>query len=420
MRFKAIRGTYDVLPDQTPQWRRVEETIRRVMQLYGYREIRTPTFEETGLFVKGTGETTDIVGKEMYTFQDLGNRSLTLVPEGTPPIVRAYLEHSLGTQSPLVKVYYIASMYRQENPQAGRFRQHTQFGAEALGSGSPLQDLEIIGLLLQVHAELGLRGTTLRLNSIGCPACRPQFRERLVECLRGRLDTLCEDCRKRFDRNPMRILDCKKEPCQQVLVDIPCVLDSLCDACRVHFTAVQSGLERTGTGYVLDPRLVRGLDYYTRTVFEVVSGALGAQNSLGGGGRYDGLVEALGGPPTPGVGFGAGIERLLLALKEQGTEAASPEPLQVFIASLGETASNTAWELAQALRHSGLSCEIDTLGRSLKSQLRAADKLKARKAVILGDDELQRGMAAVRDLETHEQVEMPLENMVTRLKLELG
>jgi len=409
--FRAVRGTHDVLPEEVSAWQYIEEKIREIMRLYNYEEIRTPTFEETALFTKGTGETTDIVGKEMYTFLDKGGRSLTLSPEGTPPVIRAYLEHHLGLKAPLTKLFYISRMFRQESPQAGRLRQHTQWGVEAIGSLDPVQDVEVIALLLQIYHSLGFKQFQLELNSIGCKKCRLRYKVKLKESLSSKMKRLCADCQVRFERNPLRILDCKNSQCQEEVKKLPSPLDNLCAECSTHFEKVKMGLNDLEISYILNPYLVRGLDYYTKTVFEVTSPLLGAQSSLGGGGRYDDLVSQLGGEPTPAVGFGAGMERLILALKKEGIQILRENKPHLFIAVLGEEAKRRGLKIINDLRKKGYSCEIDTLNRSLKAQMRAADKLNAKKVLILGEEELKKNKAILRDMETHEQKEVKLEEL---------
>lgn len=406
--IKAPRGVKDVLPDEIPRWRHLECCVRETMRCFNYREIRFPTFEETGLFTRSIGETTDIVEKQMYTFQDAGKRSLTLIPEGTASVVRAYVEHGMAKKSPYVKLYYVCRMFRQESPQAGRYRQHSQFGVEAIGSDSPAQDVEVIQVLLETLKTLGLRGTELKINSIGCSGDRERYISVLRQYLKPRLGRVCSDCQRRFDANPLRTLDCKKEGCIKETQDVPKTPDYLCDACARHFEKVREYLSRLGIEYSLTPRLVRGLDYYTRTVFEVVSGVVGAQDSLGGGGRYDDLVEELGGRPTPAAGFAAGMERILMAMDRQKIEMKSTSALDVFIAVLGEEALIEGMKLASSLRAEGISCRMDMMERTLKAQMRQADKAGARKVLIIGEDELYKGRAQLKDLTTGEQKQVSL------------
>jgi histidyl-tRNA synthetase len=415
MPFQTVKGTHDILPEEVGQWRFVEENIRRMMELYNYQEIRTPIFEHTELFSRSIGEDTDIVGKEMYTFTDRGNRSLTLSPEGTAPVVRAYIQNNLGAKSPQVKLFYLAPMFRQENPQQGRFRQFHQFGMEAIGSSHPTQDAEIIALAMGIYAQLGLKKLSLRLNSVGCRACRPIYRGVLRDYLKTRLSGLCPDCLQRYEENPLRILDCKRVECRKQLRKVPLMIDSLCPECTQHFAEVQAHLSRLDIAYVLDGRLVRGLDYYTKTAFEVVSSELGAQDALGGGGRYDDLIEMLGGSPTPAIGFAAGIERLLLTFSKQKGVQISPKPLDLFVVILGADAQKTALEVLEKLRRRLVRCDADFLARSLRAQLRAANRLGARYALILGEDELKRGKAILRDMRKSQQEEIELHEMVQKV-----
>ncbi|WP_324717572.1 histidine--tRNA ligase [Carboxydochorda subterranea] len=388
---KAPRGTEDVLPGRSEQWSRLEAVTREVMASYGYREIRTPVFEHTELFVRGAGEATDVVEKEMYTFADRSGRSITLRPEGTAPVARAYIEHGMKLWPQPVKLFYIGPMFRYERPQAGRLRQHYQIGAEALGCGDPALDAEAILLPIELFRRLGLSGFSVHLNSIGCPRCRPAYRERLLEYLRPRAAQLCESCQRRLERSPLRVLDCKVPTCRAVTEAAPRSFDYLCDDCRVHFETLQGHLGALGVSYTLDPRLVRGFDYYTRTVFEVLSDQLGAQNALAGGGRYDGLVESLGGPPTPGVGFASGMERAMLAAssagKAGGIEDGRAGWIDVYVASAAPARRREALLVTRRLREQGWRVETDYEGRSLRAQLRWADRAGARVAVIVGEEE---------------------------------
>jgi histidyl-tRNA synthetase len=415
MSFQSVKGTHDILPEEVGQWRFVEEKIRRMMEVYNYQEIRTPIFEHTELFSRSIGEDTDIVGKEMYTFTDRGNRSLTLSPEGTAPVVRAYIQNNLGAKSPQVKLFYLAPMFRQENPQQGRFRQFHQFGMEAIGSRDPAQDVEVIALAMGIYDQLGLQNLSLRLNSVGCQACRPIYRDLLRDFLKTRLSDLCPDCVQRYQENPLRVLDCKRPDCRKQMKRIPLMVDSLCPECARHFAGVQELLSRLNIAYVLDGRLVRGLDYYTKTAFEVISGELGAQDALGGGGRYDDLIEMLGGSPTPAIGFAAGIERLLLVLSKQKGPLISTKPLDLFVVILGDDAQKKALEVLEQLRHRLVRCDADFLARSLKAQLRTANRLGARYALILGEDELRKGKAILRDMEKSQQEEIDLHEMAQKV-----
>lgn len=415
MELTAPRGTQDILPGTSEWWQYAESTARDVARRFNFSEIRTPVFEHTEVFARGVGDTTDIVEKEMYTFNDKGGRSITLRPEGTAGVARAYIQHNLGSASPVQKLYYIAPVFRYERPQAGRLRQHHQFGAEAIGTMDPAADAEIISLAITLYRQFGLNDFEVRLNSIGCPSCRPRFRQALVDTLKSRSEHLCQTCLSRLERNPLRLLDCKNPDCQAQMVDLPLVTDFLCDDCNQHFTLVQEYLRLQGAAYTIEPRLVRGLDYYTKTVFEVVYRGLGAQDALCGGGRYDGLVETLGGPPTPGVGVGIGLERLMITLEKQGRLTVPARPLEAFVVTLGEQARHYAVGLAQRLRDMRVSVDMDYQGRSMKAQMKAAGKSEALVAVILGDDEMVSGQAAVRIMRTGEQQQVPLDDIETAL-----
>jgi histidyl-tRNA synthetase len=418
MKYQAPRGTNDILPEETPRWRSVEETFRQIGALHGYAEIRTPIFEHTELFVRGVGQHTDIVSKEMYTFstgQGDEGESLTLRPEGTAPVVRAYLEHSLGGKAPLHKVYYIAPIFRHERPQAGRYRQHHQCGVEAVGSRDPALDVEVIGLGMRYLHAVGIHGEVLQLNSVGCPVCRPAYREAVRAAVRPVLDRLCGDCQRRYETNPLRIPDCKNEDWEKLGVTFPDPIDTLCEECATHFAQVQEGLTALGIPFHRNPRLVRGLDYYTKTAFEITHSGLGAQSTLVGGGRYDGLVEELGGEPTPGIGFGSGLERVLLTMAALGVEPRAARLRPVFVATLGEAARMPGLQLLSRLRDAGIAADTDYLGRSLKAQLKQANRLDARFAVILGEDEVTAGVATLRDMETSSQEPVPLTELIPRL-----
>jgi histidyl-tRNA synthetase len=406
--IKAPKGIKDVLPDEARKWRHIDRCIRETMRRFDYKEIQFPTFEETALFTRSIGKTTDIVEKQMYTFTDAGKRSMTLTPEGTASVVRAYIEHALARKSPYLKLFYIARMYRQESPQAGRLRQHTQFGVEAMGSGSPAQDVEVIQVLLETLNLAGLKRTELLINSIGCAGDRNEYKKILIEYLDPRMSRLCSDCRRRFRVNPLRVLDCKKEDCIEVTKDVPRTVDHLCRDCAAHFDRVIGHLSALDIEYKVTPRLVRGLDYYTQTVFEVVSGLVGAQDSLGGGGRYDNLVEDLGGEPTPAAGFASGVERILMAMDKEKVEIPGSAPLDLFIAVLGDEALVEAMKLAKNLREKGISCHMDMMGRTLKAQMRQANKIGARKVLIVGENELKIGRAQLKDLSSGNQTEASL------------
>jgi histidyl-tRNA synthetase len=417
MRFQAPKGTKDILPEETGRWHKVEEMVRDVMNRFNYQEIRTPTFEETQLFSRGVGEETDIVQKEMYTFTDRGDRSLTLLPEGTASVVRAYLEHEMGKKSTHTKLFYITRMYRQENPQKGRLRQHTQFGAEAIGSPHPSQDVEIIQVALTIYENLGINNSEIRLNSVGCKKCRPRFKDALKKFLSTKLNSLCSDCQRRYEANPLRILDCKKEGCIRETEEAPRITDYLCEECKEHFEDVKAFLQELDIPYTLTPRLVRGLDYYTRTTFEFISSKLGGQDAIGGGGRYDYLIEELGGDPQPAVGLASGIERLLLVMPDTPhSTLRTPHSLDVFIATIGNEAQKKGFSLLNQLRTGGFICEMDYLNRSLKAQMKASDKQNSRYVYILGEEELRKGKGILRDMESHEQTEVEFEKLEKKMR----
>ena len=419
MLMNAPRGTKDILPDGIGQWLYLEHKIREICGCYGYKEIRTPLFEHTELFQRGIGDTTDVVEKEMYTFTDRGGRSITLRPENTASAVRAYLQNKLYAGTALTKLFYIGSMFRYDRPQAGRYREFHQFGVEALGEMNPAVDAEIIILAVRFLESLGLKELSLSLNSVGCPQCRPVYRQRLQEFFKDKLSGLCEDCQSRYDRNPMRILDCKHEQCQQLSVGAPEITDCLCDECRDHFSRVQEYLRTAGIAFQLDPRLVRGLDYYTKTAFEVKYAPLGAQSAVAGGGRYDGLVEEIGGSPTPAVGFAVGLERVLLALEQQQLLPAMPDAVDVFVVALGENVQTAAFRLLMAMRAAGLSAQMDFAGRSMKAQMKQANKANARFVVILGEDEVREQAATLRNMQTSEQEKVTMQEIINKLCAEV-
>jgi histidyl-tRNA synthetase len=399
----AISGTRDILPDEIPLWHLVEARARRVFAQYSFQEIRTPIFEATELFARGIGQETDIVGKEMYSFQDQSGRSITLRPEATASVVRAYLEHTMARGAGLTKLYYIGPMFRHEKKQKGRWRQFYQIGAEVLGSDNPAIDAESIEMILALLDSLKVENRLL-INSVGCADCRPQYVELLRERLRHHLQELCVDCRRRTETNPLRVLDCKVDTCQPIINGLPKITEHLCQACSEHFTRFKGHLDDGGISYEVVPRLVRGLDYYVRTAFEIVSGELGAQNSLVGGGRYDGLSEVLGGGPTPGFGFALGLDRLVMLLSPEMATEADPRP-QLFLAYLGEAAFRHAISVARALRRRGWLCHLEFDGGSLKSQMRLANKLRAHHVVIIGDEELAQGKYPIKRLQDSKQWE---------------
>jgi len=395
--YKAPKGTKDVLPEQSYQWQFLESRIREIVKKYGFLETRTPVFEHTELFLRGVGETTDIVQKEMYTFIDKGERSVTLKPEGTAGVVRMFVENNLFGDTQPTKMFYLYSpTFRYERPQAGRLREHHQFGVEFFGASKPSADAECIAVATELLSSLGCGGLTVRLNSIGDPNCRPHYHEALKTYLHGHYVELCETCKVRLETNPLRVLDCKVESCQKIANGAPVIGDYLCDDCRDHQSQLLRLLDGMGINYVIDPRLVRGLDYYTKTVFEITSESIGSQSAVCGGGRYDGLVEEIGGPHTPAVGFGLGMERLLLVLENTGYQIEKPVRYDLYIASMGQEAEERAFLLANSLRRDGAKVEIDHIGRSVKSQLKYADKVGARYVLVLGGDELSKGEAMLK------------------------
>lgn len=404
----APRGTKDVLPSEVYQWHYMEETLRKAAADFGFSEIRFPTFEHTELFLRSVGDTTDVVQKEMYTFTDKGGRSITLRPEGTASVARSFVEHSLFGAGLPVKVYYIAPNFRYEKPQAGRLREHHQFGVEYFGSERPEAEAEVIGLADTFLRRLGLKDLHVQLNSIGCRECRPAYHAALKEYFEAHRESLCPTCLERMERNPLRILDCKNESCAKVAENAPVGLDYLCDDCRDHFEAVQTYLKEMGIAFSINPRIVRGLDYYVRTVFEFVSDAIGAQGTVCGGGRYDGLVSAIGGKDVPGLGFGSGIERLLLVMEAQGVEIPKPHGCDVFLAGLGDDAGLPVEKLIFQLRQLGISAERDTMGRGLKAQMKYADRIGAKYTIVIGSNELEEGTANVKQMETGEQTSCKL------------
>ncbi len=410
----AIRGTQDILPGAVERWQFVEATACRVFEQYGYAEIRTPIIEREELFAKGTGETTDIVQKEMYAFTDKDGERITLRPEATPSLVRAFVEHALEQGMAVPKVYTIGPMFRRERPQKGRYRQFHQLDVEVFGVEDPSVDGEVIDVAWTLIRELGITGVELAVNSVGCPDCRPAFSAALVAALGGDVARLCGDCQRRAVTNPLRIFDCKVPADQPVIDALPHTVDYLCDACRAHFDAVLRYLDLFGIPCTVSHRLVRGLDYYTRTTFEVLAGGIGAQSAVLGGGRYDGLVRHLGGPDRVGIGFAAGIERLVLALPDA---LALPEKRpDVFVAALGDPARESALALLRDLRRAGLNAQIEYEGRSLKSQMKRADRLKAPLVFILGDDEIARGQVTVRRMAASAQESIPRETAVAFVK----
>lgn len=415
MFINVPKGTQDILPEDITKWYYIEDKIREVLNKYGYREIRTPAFEYTELFVRGIGESTDIVTKEMFTFPDRKGRSLTLRPEGTAPVVRAYLENKMGRTSKVVKLFYIGSMFRCEKPQAGRFRQFNQFGIEVIGTESPVVDVEVIAAALEVYEKLGLKNLKILLNSVGCKKCRVDYVQKLKEFIEDKKIFLCSECINRYKKNPLRVLDCKKDSCQKIIKKAPRITENLCQECRLHFAEVISYLDDLKIKYCIDYRLVRGLDYYTKTAFEIVSGELGAQNAIGGGGRYDDLAEELEGKPTPGVGFAAGIERMIIVMNQQKIEWPKYKEIDVFVTTVSEENKVIAFKLLQKIRNFGLSADMDYSGGSLKSQMRIANKVGARYVIIMGQEEFAKGLVILRNMKTKKQREVQTDNLINEL-----
>ena len=410
-RFSALKGFKDLLPENAPRWQWIESTVREVFPTFGFSLIRTPILEPANLFARGIGATSDIVEKETYTFDDWDGKKISLRPEGTASVARAYLEHHLHTAA-LSRFYYIGPMFRHERPQAGRLRQFHQIGAECLGQAGPRHDAEMLSLLDETLRRLHVSGLTLEINTLGCAQCRPPYRNALQHYLSAQQGSFCEDCRRRSAINPLRVLDCKKEGCKAAVARAPCPINHVCGACTDHFEAVRDDLTRMGIAHVLNPRLVRGLDYYTRTAFELTSAALGAQNAVAAGGRYDGLIEMLGGPPTPAVGFAIGMERLALLIPPDGIP--KPTPL-LFMAPLGAVAGRTLFPALFQLRQRSIRCEMGDETAKLAAQLKRADRLGAAHALIVGDAELARGLAILRDMTTKVQQEVPLNGLVEGL-----
>jgi len=404
MAITAIKGFNDILPAESGRWQHIEQAARRVFELNGFSEIRVPIVEKTELFCRSIGDATDIVEKEMYSFVDKGDNAITLRPEGTAGVMRAFIEHKLYAQDPVAKMYYLGPMFRYERPQKGRYRQFHQIGAEITGVHDPLADAQVLNMLVQFFREIGLDEPQLQVNSLGCPDCRPAYRATLIEFLEQRVDALCEDCRRRLSTNPLRALDCKVPGCIEATAGAPSMLDNLCNACDDHFTAVRRYLDLTETLYSINPRMVRGLDYYTRTTFEMVTGLLGSQSAVAAGGRYDGLISQLGGPAIPGIGFAMGVERVALLLGEKDF---SRQP-DLFMATLGAGERSFAFSLMHKLLQQGIRVEMDYEGKSLKSQMRRADKLGARYSVVIGESEVASGRATLKRMADGEQVEVAL------------
>lgn len=407
---KKIKGTEDVLPKDSYRWQFVEDVMRKESAAYGFKEIRTPVFEHTELFARGVGQTTDVVQKEMYTFDTKGGESVTLRPEGTAGAARAVLEHGLVNDSLPIKASYFVSCYRYEKPQAGRLREFHQFGLECYGTQSPVADAELICAAQSIFDRLGIKQFRLEINSIGCPTCRAEYHKALKEYFYGYKDELCETCNSRLEKNPMRILDCKSPVCSKIAQGAPKITDYLCDECKEHFASVQKYLDAAGVEYTVNPTIVRGLDYYTKTVFEFVTDFIGAQGTVCGGGRYDGLIEELGGKHLPSLGFAMGIERLLMLMDKQGIEIPKPSTCDLYVAVMGESASLKSFEIIKAVRSCGLIAETDIVGRGLRAQMKYADKIGAKFSMVLGDNEIEQGKAVIKNMSNGEQTEIVLDN----------
>jgi len=408
---KGPRGTKDVLPSEAYKWHYVEGVVKEVAKRFGFEEIRTPAFEHTELFERGVGDTTDVVEKEMYTFTDRGDRSITLKPEGTAPVARSFIENKLYADTQPTKLFYITPVFRYERPQAGRLRQHHQFGVEVFGATSASVDAEVINLAMTVYETFGIKKLELRINSIGCPKCREEYHKILKEYLGNKLEKLCTTCQSRFDRNPLRIIDCKSDSCQAEIVEVPLMLDHICGECTDHFEDLKKYLEVSELNYIVDPRIVRGLDYYSKTAFEIITDEAGKKGTICGGGRYDKLVEDCGGPSTPGVGFGMGLERTILTLESQGIEIPKPKGLDVFIVTMGDAAAYEGFKLLNQLRRTGLIADKDHLNRSVKAQFKYANKVDANYTIVIGDDELSKGVAKLKDMVSTEETEVALNDI---------
>ncbi|MCI5636955.1 MAG: histidine--tRNA ligase [Sarcina ventriculi] len=407
MAIQGQKGTKDMLPSEAYKWNYIADKLKKISEEYGIREIRTPMFEATELFERGVGETTDVVQKEMYTFEDKGGRSITLKPEGTAPAVRAFIEHSLYADAQPTKMFYFTDCFRYEKMQKGRLRQFHQYGIEVFGSQEASIDAEIISLVMRSLDEFGIKGISLNINSLGCPSCRAKYNEALKEYLKSNYDDLCETCKTRFEKNPMRIIDCKEKKCKEIVKNAPIILDFICDECKEHFEKLKNYLTAMGIEYNVDPQIVRGLDYYSKTVFEVIKDGL----TICGGGRYDYLVEEIGGPKTPAMGFGLGLERLLLTLEEEGIKIEEPNRCDLFIGSMGDNAKLKAMKLAFDLRKEGLKVDIDHLGKSVKAQMKYANKIGARFTFVIGDSEIQENMVNVKRMSDGEKFEVALDNI---------
>lgn len=416
MKFNAPRGTNDILPPDTLKWQYIEKKTHKIFSNYNYQEIRTPIFEYTELFQRGIGEVTDIVEKEMYTFEDKGGRSITLRPEGTASVIRSFLENKIYGQAQPTKYYYIGPMFRYERPQSGRFRQFHQLGVEAIASNDPALDAEIISLGMRLLQDFGLNDLELHLNSVGCGECRPTYIAKLKDYLSKHKDQLCDNCKSRIDRNPLRVLDCKNESCQKVINDAPKITANLCDSCDDHFNEVQEYLDILDLDYTINPLLVRGLDYYTNTAFEIKDNALGAQDTVFGGGRYNGLAEEIGNRDLPGIGFALGIERLLLSLEAKDIQLPVESGVDLYITVIGDKAKKESFKLLDKLRSKGFKTEIDYLGRGVGSQMKSADRMNAEYTIIIGEDELNNNSATIRNMKSGDENEIQLSNLLEEMK----
>ncbi|MBQ3054154.1 MAG: histidine--tRNA ligase [Clostridia bacterium] len=412
----ALKGTHDILPGEVFKWQYVEKKIKEITEKYRYEEIRIPVFEYTDLFARGVGDTTDVVQKEMYTFDDKGGRSLTLRPEGTAGVVRSFLEHGMFADALPKKLFYMITCYRNEKPQAGRYREFRQFGVEVFGAKSPVLDAEIISMAVDILKNFGLKNLVVNINSIGCPACRKAYNDKLREYLRPYYNELCDTCKTRFEKNPLRILDCKSDVCKKIGENAPVLIDNICDECSEHFEKLKNELKTYNIDYVINKSIVRGLDYYTKTVFEITSSSLGAQSTVCGGGRYDGLVEELGGNPLPGIGFAMGLERLLMCMEAEGVYMGEPSKADIFVATLGENTASYATGFIKKLRDNGICAERDYMDRGLKAQMKYANKIGAKYSVVIGDDEVQKGICNLKNMETGESEATTFDEIIEKLK----
>ncbi|MDR5658073.1 histidine--tRNA ligase [Serpentinicella sp. ANB-PHB4] len=413
---KAPRGTHDVLPSDVYKWNYIENIAKSVAEKYGFKEMRTPVFEHTELFERGIGETTDVVEKEMYTFEDKGKRSITLKPEGTASVVRTFIEHKLYADSQPTKLFYITPVFRYEKPQAGRYREHHQFGVEVFGASNPSIDAEVINLAMTIYQSLGIKQLELRINNIGCPICREAYHKELKNYLSEKVNNLCTTCLSRYDRNPMRIIDCKVDKCQEQLTEVPLMIDHICDECHDHFNELKKYLEALEINYTVDPKIVRGLDYYTKTAFEIITEEAGKKGTLCGGGRYDKLVEDCGGPKTPGVGFGMGLERALLSLENQQIDIPKPKNTDAFIVTMGESASLVGFKLLKMMRDQSIKADQNHVTRSVKAQFKYADKLSATYTIVIGDEEVNNNVVLLKNMLTGEQEQVSYDDVVNILK----